>query len=343
MARLHEYQGKELLKRFEIAVPKGGVATTPDEARALAAELGVPVMVKAQGWVTGRATMGGIKKAATPEEAAAAAAQMLGMKVKGFTVEQVLVEEQLDIVREFYAGLIIDDRAQAPLMLFSSIGGTGIEEIAATHPDKVARLHVDVAFGLQEYQARNLVRKTGVGGKLQGELAARWVQLYKVASTYEARAAEINPLVQTRDGKLYAADCRVTVDDYAVFRPRIWGLRLPVSTTALPRSWKRLPMRSRPMIIGAPSTSSRWPRSFAKGEGYIGFHGAGGGGSMMSMDAILRAGLQSRHLCRYERQSSASKVYRAAKIVLSVGPIDGYFDSGSGVVARSSSIRHGDW
>ncbi|MDY0020391.1 MAG: acetate--CoA ligase family protein [Anaerolineae bacterium] len=334
MARLHEYQGKELLKQFEIAVPKGGVATTPDEARALAAELGVPVMVKAQAWVTGRATMGGIKKAATPEEAAAAADQMLGMKVKGFTVEQVLVEEQLDIVREFYAGLIIDDRAQAPLMLFSSIGGTGIEEIAAAHPDKVARLHVDVAFGLQEYQARNLVRKTGVSGKLQGELAALLVQLYKVASTYEARAAEINPLVQTRDGKLYAADCRVTVDDYAVFRHKDLGI-------AIAREYNRPPTELEKIAYAVEANDYRgtfyfiqMAEEFAKGEGYIGFHGAGGGGSMMSMDAILRQGYKVATFVDTSGNPPASKVYRAAKIVLSVGPIDGYFDSGSGVASQ---------
>jgi len=167
MARLHEYQGKALLKQFKVAVPHGGVVTTPDEARALAIEIGKPVMVKAQAWVTGRVSMGGIKKAATPKEAAAAAEAMLGMKVKGFTVEQVLVEEQLDISREFYAGVIVDDREQAPLVMFSSVGGTGIEEIAAANPDRVASTHVDIESGLQDYQARNLVRKTGIGGRLQ--------------------------------------------------------------------------------------------------------------------------------------------------------------------------------
>ncbi|MEA3397902.1 MAG: ATP-grasp domain-containing protein, partial [Chloroflexota bacterium] len=138
MARLHEYQGKKILKQFKFAVPQGRVATTPDEARAIAAEIGRPVMVKAQAWVTGRATLGGIRKAATPTEAATAAAAMLGLKIKDFTVEQVLIEEQLDIAREFYAGVIVDDREQAPLVMFSSVGGTGIEEIAAQTPDKVA-------------------------------------------------------------------------------------------------------------------------------------------------------------------------------------------------------------
>ena len=159
MARLHEYQGKALLQQHKLAIPKGGVASTPDEARAIAGDIGKPVMVKAQAWVTGRASLGGIKKAATPDQAAEAARAMLGMQVKGFTVTHVLVEEQLAIKREFYAGVIVDDREQAPLVMFSSVGGTGIEEIAAENPDAVASTHVDIEFGLQDYQARNLVRK----------------------------------------------------------------------------------------------------------------------------------------------------------------------------------------
>ncbi|MGD8245426.1 MAG: acetate--CoA ligase family protein, partial [Anaerolineae bacterium] len=144
MARLHEHQGKELLQKHRIPVPKGQVAETPQAAAAIAEELGKPVMVKAQAWVTGRAELGGIRKANTPREAADATKGMLGMQVRGFTVEQVLVEEQLDITREFYAGVIVDDREQTPMVMFSSVGGTGIEEIAAENPNQVASTHVDV-------------------------------------------------------------------------------------------------------------------------------------------------------------------------------------------------------
>ena len=334
MARLHEYQGKALLKQFKIAVPQGGVATTPDEARAIAKELGKPVMVKAQAWVTGRASMGGIKKAATPDEAAAAAEAMLGMKVKGFTVEQVLIEEQLDIAREFYASVIVDDRAQAPLVMFSSVGGSGIEEIAAAHPDRVAHTQVDIEFGLQDYQARNLVRKTGLGGRLQRNLGGLLAQLYNVARTYEARAAEINPLVQTADGKLYAADCRITVDDYAVFRHKDLGIEIA-------REYDRPPTELEKIAYAVEANDYRgtfyfiqMASDFQKGEGYVGFHGAGGGGSMMSMDAVLRQGYKLATFVDTSGNPPASKVYRAARIVLSVGPIDGYFGSGSGVASQ---------
>ncbi|MEA3308720.1 MAG: ATP-grasp domain-containing protein [Chloroflexota bacterium] len=334
MARLHEYQGKKILKQFKFAVPQGRVATTPDAARAIAAEIGRPVMVKAQAWVTGRATLGGIRKATTPTEAATAAAAMLGLKIKDFTVEQVLIEEQLDIAREFYAGVIVDDREQAPLVMFSSVGGTGIEEIAAQTPDKVAYTRVDIEFGLQDYQARNLVRQTGIGGKLQCDLGSLLVRLYNVARAYEARAAEINPLVQTADGRLYAADCRITVDDYAVFRHPDLGIEIAREYNRPPTPLERVAYAVEANDYRGTFYFIQMAQDFERGEGYIGFHGAGGGGSMMSMDAVLRQGYQVATFVDTSGNPPASKVYRAAKIVLAVGPIDGYFGSGSGVASQ---------
>jgi succinyl-CoA synthetase beta subunit len=334
MARLHEHQGKALLQKHKIPTPQGKVAATPEEARAIAEEIGKPVMVKAQAWVTGRAKMGGIQKAASPEEAASAAEDMLGMKVKSFTVEQVLVEEQLDITREFYAGVIVDDREQAPMVMFSSVGGTGIEEIAAENPDQVASTHVDIEFGLRDYQARNLVRKTGIDGRLQRGLGTLLARLYNVAKTYEARSAEINPLVQTADGKLYAADCRITVDDYAVFRQPDLGINIA-------REYDRPPTPLEKIAYAVEADDYRgtfyfiqMADDFEKGDGYIGFHGAGGGGSMMSMDAVMRQGYKLATFVDTSGNPPASKVYRAAKIVLASGPVDGYFGSGSGVASQ---------
>jgi succinyl-CoA synthetase beta subunit len=334
MARLHEYQGKALLRQFKIPLPRGRVATTPNEAREIAKEIGAPVMVKAQAWVTGRASMGGIKKVAKPDAAADAAAAMLGMKVKGFTVEQVLIEEQLDIAREFYAGVIVDDRGQAPLVMFSSVGGTGIEEIAAAHPDQVAHTHVDIESGLQDYEARNLVRKTGIGGRLQRDLGGLLVALYDVARAYEARAAEINPLVQTVDGKLYAADCRVTVDDYAVFRHKDLGIEIAREYDRPPTALEKIAYQVEADDYRGTFYFIQMAEGFEKGDGYIGFHGAGGGGSMMSMDAVLRQGYKLATFVDTSGNPPASKVYRAARIVLACGPIDGYFGSGSGVASQ---------
>jgi succinyl-CoA synthetase beta subunit len=334
MARLHEHQGKVLLQEHGIPVPQGKVATSPGEARAIAEEISRPVIVKAQAWVTGRAELGGIQRASTPEKAAAAAENMLGMKVKGFTVEQVLVEEQLDIAREFYAGVIVDDREQAPLVMFSSVGGTGIEAIAEENPDQVASMHVDVEFGLRDYQARNLVRRTGIGGKLQRGLGALLTRLYDVAQTYEARSAEINPLVQTTDGQLYAADCRITVDDYAVFRQPDLGIEIAREYDRPPTPLERVAYAVEADDYRGTFYFIQMAEDFGRGDGYIGFHGAGGGGSMMSMDAVLRQGYKLATFVDTSGNPPASKVYRAAKIILATGPVDGYFGSGSGVASQ---------
>jgi succinyl-CoA synthetase beta subunit len=334
MARLHEYQGKELLKQFKIPVPKGGVARTPEEARQIAKELGGEVMVKAQAWVTGRAGLGGIKKASNPAQAEEAARHMLGMKVKNYTVEEVLVEQRVEIAREFYAGVIIDDAAQQPLIMFSSVGGTGIEEIAAEHPDRVARMHVDVNTGLLDFQARDLVRRTGIGGKLQMQLGSVLEALFNLAQQYDARAAEINPLVQLTDGSLVAADCRVTVDDYGVFRHKDLGI-------AIAREYDRPPTALEKIAYDVEAGDYRgtfyfiqMAEDFQRGEGYVGFHGAGGGGSMMSMDAVMRQGYKLATFVDTSGNPPASKVYRAARIVLACGPVDGYFGSGSGVASQ---------
>jgi succinyl-CoA synthetase beta subunit len=334
MARLHEYQGKELLKQYKVPVPRGGVARTPEEARRISEEIGGEVMVKAQAWVTGRAGMGGIKKASNPAQAEEAARHMLGMKVKNFVVEQVLVEQRVEIAREFYAGVIIDDAAQQPVVLFSSVGGTGIEEIAAAHPDKVARMHVDVGSGLLDFQARDLVRRTGIGGKLQMQLGSVLESLFNLAQQYDARAAEINPLVQLTDGSLLAADCRVTVDDYGVFRHKDLDI-------AIAREYDRPPTELEKIAYAVEAHDYRgtfyfiqMAEGFQKGDGYVGFHGAGGGGSMMSMDAVLRQGYKLATFVDTSGNPPASKVYRAARIVMASGPIDGYFGSGSGVASQ---------
>jgi succinyl-CoA synthetase beta subunit len=246
----------------------------------------------------------------------------------------VLIEEQLDIDQEFYTGVIVDDRAQAPLIMFSSVGGTGIEEIAAAHPDRVAQRHVDIETGLQDYEARNLVRKTGIDGRLQRDLGGVLVALYNAARTYEARAAEINPLVRTTDGKLYAADCRITVDDYAVFRHKDLGIEIAREYDRPPTALEKIAYAVEAGDYRGTFYFIQMADDFEQGDGYVGFHGAGGGGSMMSMDAVLRQGYKLATFVDTSGNPPASKVYRAARIILAVGPIDGYFGSGSGVASQ---------
>ncbi len=334
MARLHEYQGKALLAQHKIPIPQGRMADIPGEAWKVAAEVGGPVVVKAQAWVTGRASLGGIKVADSPDEASAAAGAILGMEMKNFTVEQVLVEERLDIEREFYAGVIIDDRTRSPVMIFSSVGGTGIEEIAVEHPDKVARVTIDIEHGLRDFEARNLVRQTGVHGKLQLKLGGLLTKLYAVARAFEARAAEINPLVLLKDGSLMAADCRITVDDYAVFRHKDLGIDFARELDRPPTELERIAYDVESGDYRGTFYFIQMAHDFEKGQGVVGFHGAGGGGSMMSMDAVTNAGYTLANFVDTSGNPPASKVYRAARIILSQPGLDGYFGSGSGVASQ---------
>jgi succinyl-CoA synthetase beta subunit len=334
MARLHEYQGKALLAQRGIPIPRGRAARTPDEARDVASEIGGPVVVKIQAWVTGRAGLGGIRFAGTSDEAARAAADVLGMQVGGFTVDKVMVEEKLSIEREFYAGVAVSDRERAPVVMFSSVGGTGIEEIAQEHPDAVASAVVDIVEGLQDYEARNLVRRTGIHGRLQLDLAGLLVRLYGVARTWEARAAEINPLVLTDEGKLVAADCRITVDDYAVFRHKDLGIAFARELDRPPTKLERIAYAVEEGDYRGTFYFIQMAEGFQAGEGVVGFHGAGGGGSMMSMDAVINEGFRIANFVDTSGNPPASKVYRAARIILNQGPIDGYFGSGSGVASQ---------
>ncbi|MEW6716473.1 MAG: ATP-grasp domain-containing protein [Chloroflexota bacterium] len=334
MARLHEHQGKQLLKEHKIAVPRGGIVQTPEEARRLAVEIGGEVVIKAQAWVTGRAGMGAIRFASTPDEAFETAKTLLGMKINNLIVDTVIVEEKIKIHREFYAGVIVDDHTQAPMMIFSSLGGTGIEEIAQNHPETVSRKTIDIRTGLQEHQARDLIRQTGIHGKLQLDLGELLVRLYQVSRAYDARAAEINPLALTEDGNLVAVDCRITIDDYAIYRHPELGIEIAREFDRPPTELEKIAWEVERNDYRGTFYFIQMKQDFQKGDGVIGFHGAGGGGSMMSMDAVLNRGYSLANFVDTSGNPPASKVYRAAKIILSQKGIDGYFASGSGVASQ---------
>jgi len=334
MARLHEHQGKNLLAGEKIGIPRGKAARTSSEARKIAEELGGEVVVKGQAWVTGRASRGLIQFADTPEAAAAAASAILGDEIGGFLIDTVLIEEKLNVKQEFYAGVIIDDIAQAPRIIFSSKGGSGVEQIASEYPDAIAQTLVDIQVGFPDYCARDLVRQVGIQGKVQLAMGLLLSRLYTVARNSDARAAEINPVALTEEGKLIAADCRITVDDYAVFRQP--GLKIDVA-----REFDRPPTELERIAWEIEKSDYRgtfyfiqMEQDFKKGDKVIGFHGAGGGGSMMSMDAILNKGYKLANFVDTSGNPPASKVYRAARVILAQGPIDGYFSSGSGVASQ---------
>jgi succinyl-CoA synthetase beta subunit len=334
VARLPESQGKQILAAAGIGVPRGEVARTSGEARAVAERLGGEVVVKGQAWTTSRAGQGLIRFTKTPDEAAAAAAGILGLSVRNFPVVEVLVEERLAIGSEYYAGIILDDRRRCPVLLVSSRGGSGIEEIARAHPESVAELHFDVVEGLTDHAARELWRKVGVRGQTQQRLAAAVVRLAAVARRVEARAAEINPLVITPEGRVVALDCRITVDDAAVFRHGELGIDVARELDHPPTPLERLAWEVERDDYRGTFYFLQMREGFTRGERVVAFHGAGGGGSMMAMDALQRHGFAVANFCDTSGNPPASKVYRAARILLSQPGVDAYFGSGSGVASQ---------
>jgi len=334
MARLFEYQSKRLLALGGIPIPDGAVASTPEEARDIAARIGKPVVLKIQVWLTGRAGLGGIQFASNPAEAEEKARQLLGMKIRNFVVDKVLVEQKLAIKAEYFVGLVLDDSLKRPLLVFSPAGGTGVEEMARLHPEKVARQAIDVVKGFPEYEARNMLIKAGIGGNLLLKIADLLTKLYQVARSNDARSAEVNPLVLTEDDAVYAADCHIVVDDYAVYRHPEMGIEVAREFDRPPTELEKIAYRIEEKDHRGTFYFFQMVEKVEAADKYIGFHGAGGGGSMMSMDAVLNRGFKLANYCDTSGNPPASKVYRAAKIILSQPGIMGYFASGSGVASQ---------
>src|SRR4029453_19361486 len=222
MARLHEYQGKAILATNGFKIPRGRAASNTNEAVAAAKELGGEVVIKIQAWTTGRAGIGGGAFAKKTDDVRAHAKRMLAMKVGQFPVEAVLVEEKIDIEREFFISFAIDDAARAPMIIFAAGGGTGIEERARS----TRRIPCDVNRGPLDSAVSEAVTSCGLSPERAAQLAESIQRLFDAARSVEARSLEINPLVLTKSGEFVAADCRITVDDYAVVRHPELGIEI---------------------------------------------------------------------------------------------------------------------
>jgi succinyl-CoA synthetase beta subunit len=217
--KLHEYQARDLLARYGIAVTGGGVAATPAEARAVAEQIGGPVVVKAQVFVGGRGKAGGVKLADTPEQAEQVAGQILGMSIKGLTVEKVLVAEAIAYQKEIYLSCILDRGSKRVVLIASAEGGVEIEEVAKTNPDAIIKVQAHPMLGLLDYQAREAAFAIGLkDGKQARQFAQIASALYRLFVDTDASLAEINPLVIRNDGSLQALDSKVLLDDSALYR-----------------------------------------------------------------------------------------------------------------------------
>src|SRR5918993_2618524 len=224
--KIHEYQGKELLSKFGVPVPRGLVARSPEEAYHAAKELGTEiVVVKAQIHAGGRGKGGGVKLARSPEEARDIARQMLGMKLvthqtgpDGQEVRTLLVEEGLPIDKEFYLGVVLDRQTGRPVFMASSAGGMDIEEVAAKTPEQIFKETIDPAVGFRSFQARKLAFGLGLPAPLINQAVKFMQSLYSAYEQMDASLMEINPFLLTKDGRLIALDAKVTFDDNALYR-----------------------------------------------------------------------------------------------------------------------------
>ena len=266
-----EHAGKSVLNRAGVSVPQGRLCATAEEAEAAARAIG-PVVVKAQVPTGKRGKSGGVKLAATPEEAATAAQAILGMEIGGFPVARVLVEEQAAIAREFYAAVLNDPASRSPLVLFSTEGGMDIEEVAATRPESLRRMAVDIRKGFGPADARRLLLGLDLG-EAAVPVAAMLVDLYRVYRQHDAELLEINPLALLADGRVVPLDCKLTVDDAALYRQAdIAGLGAREPLSALEERGRALDLK------------------YIELEGNVGVLANGAGLTMTTMDVVSHAG-----------------------------------------------------
>lgn len=341
MTRLLEHQSKSLLRSKNIPVPIGEVARTPLEARTVAEKISKPVVIKAQVGVTGRFKAGGIRFADKPEDAERAAKEILGVNVKGYLVKEVLVEERLDIEKEFYAGIIVDDsyKVKGPVLIFSGVGGVDIEEIAVKSPEKVVKLNVDILEGVKGEVIQSFTSSFCSESTVCRRLAEIISKLYSVFREYELRSIETNPLVLTRNGLVFAADCRIVLDESSIFRHPELSLTFPRDLGRPPTPLEKIAWKIEENDYRGIAYFAQMSEKIGPNEGYIGFHGIGGGAAMLGADALIRQGLKLANYADTSGNPTASKVYRIVKTIFAQPNIQGYILMGA-VMANQEQWHH---
>ncbi len=330
--KVHEYQAKELFARYGVPVPNGRVATSADEAAAIAADLGTPVAVKAQIHAGGRGKGGGIKLADTPDQARQAADQIIGMQLvthqtgpEGRLVSRVLVEEQLNVDRELYLGIVLDNSIGFPLVMASDAGGVDIEEVAAKTPERIHRLPVDPSIGFQQYQGRELALALGLGGDLMRPAVQAMSGLYRAFVENDCSLAEINPLVVTTDARLLAADAKLNVDDSGLYRHK--------DIAALRDTAEEDPLEVRAQEMGI--------NNYVKLTGNIGCVVNGAGLAMSTMDAIKLAGGDPANFLDIATVNDVTRVVNSFRILTDDPDVRAILINIFGGMARGDVIAPG--
>ena len=321
---LFEYQGKELLRKFEVPVPEGRVATTPDEAYEAAQGLGGKVVVKAQVQVGGRGKAGGIKVAGSPDEARARASDILGMDIKGHKVKRVLVERAGEIKSEYYLSFLLDRSERKFLGMMSAKGGVDIEEVAETDPDAIARVHVDPLLGISDFHARTLVFGAGIDQDARKEAIEIIPKIYKAFIGLDASLVEVNPLVLMGSGRVVALDAKVSLDDSADYRHPFF---------AELKSAHEVPEQER--------LAKEKGLNFIKLDGDVGIIGNGAGLVMSTLDVVKAAGGEPANFLDVGGGAGAELLSNALEVIMSDKAVKSVLVNIFGGITRCDLVAEG--
>ena len=322
--KLHEYQSKQLFVREGIPIPQGRLASTPIEAKQIAEELGLPVVLKAQVLAGGRGKAGGVRLVKTSEETEAEAARILSNQIKGLPVRNLLVEKAISIRQEIYFGITVDRTAGKPVIITCGDGGIDIEEVARTNPERIIKTHIDPLLGLRNYNVREIAAEIDL-------LRDYWREFHKIAhglwqiySKYDATLAEINPLVITMDGHLIALDGKITIDD-----------------NALLRQLEFMEMRDLSAENEEELEARKFGLSYIRLNGEIGCLVNGAGLAMATMDNIKICGGEPANFLDIGGGASAEKVTTALRIILSDRNVKSVLINIFGGITRCDEVARG--
>ena len=329
--KIHEYQGKQLLAKYGVTVPRGEVVDSPDQVRAAVEKLGLPVVVKAQIHAGGRGKGGGVKLARTADDAEAIARQIIGMKLvthqtgpEGREVRRLLIEEGLKIKQEFYLGIVLDRATSRLVFMASAAGGMDIEEVAATEPEKILKETIDPSVGLLPFQARKLAFGAGLPREVVNKAASFMLSLYRAYTDMDASLMEINPFLLTEDGELYALDAKLNFDDNALFRHKDYAELRDLN-------------EEDPLEIEA----SKFDLSYIKLDGNIGCMVNGAGLAMATMDIIKLAGGEPANFLDVGGGASQERVENAFRILLSDSHVRAVLINIFGGIVRTDMVATG--
>lgn len=300
LMKLFEYESKSLAQNLGINTPRGGLASTPDEARDVHRRIGGEVVIKAQVLVAGRGKAGGIKFGSKPEETRDRASEILSMTIKGEKVKKVLIEQKLNIKKELFGSIVLDRANKCQTVLASDQGGIDIEDVAKQSPEKILHHRIDPVFGMRGYDARQVGLKLGYTGQRLNSLTDLLSNLYRLSVIYDAELVESNPLVETNEGKFVTADLRLIVDDNSLFRHPEFQERAKEASSEV------TPLEAKARENGL---------AFVELEGDIGIMGNGAGLVMATLDMVNHYGGKPANFCDVGGGANAEHVATALQII----------------------------